>query len=194
MLEGALDMVCMGIALTRRSGEVMYANEYSRKFLVAYSLAAPAPVAEEKNGEYRLQGPLAQIVEDLGITRKLWSTPNGHLLVEILRLRPATNLVGMLGRRGGVMLMMRERGKHQFPTVEHLIELFGLTAAEARTCLTLCQVESARKCACQLNVSLATVRSQLQAAMHKTSTSKQAELLSVVLSVPVCRPDIGEAY
>lgn len=189
MLEGALDLVCMGIALTRRSGEVMYANESSRRFLVAHSLATPAPVAEGKNRQYRLRGHLAKIVQEIDATRTVWSTPNGHLLVEILPLGVATDVLGMLGRRGGAMLMMQERGKHQFPTIKQLKDFFGLTAAEARTCLTLCQVESAEKCADRLNVSVATVRSQLQAAMHKTSTSKQAELLSVVLSVPACRAD-----
>jgi DNA-binding CsgD family transcriptional regulator len=45
-----------------------------------------------------------------------------------------------------------------------------------------------------LNLSLATVRSQLQAAMHKTSTSRQTELLSLILSIPVCRPDHDKAF
>jgi len=89
---------------------------------------------------------------------------------------------------------MQERGKHQPPTLAQLIELFGLTRAEVRTCLTLCQVESAQKCAKQLNVSLATIRSQLQAAMQKTSTAKQAELLSVVLSIPGRRPENDEGF
>lgn len=186
MLEGALDLVCMGIALTRKSGEVMYANESSRRFLVAYSLAISASVTEGVNRQYRLRGHLARIVQEGDDSRRVWSTPDGRLLIEILPV-PTTNILGMLGRRGGAILMMQERGKHQFPTIKQLMGLFGLTAAEARTCLTLCQVESAEKCAHQLHLSLATIRSQVQAAMHKTSTSKQAELLSVVLSVPVCR-------
>ena len=189
MLEGALDRVGMGIAFARNSGEVMYANEYARGFLDTYSLAARPPVAKDQNWHYLLRGGLARIVRDLESAGQIWSTPNGHLLIEIQPLRAEADGSSILGRRGGAMLMMRERGKHQFPTLEQLMDLFGLTHAEARTCLTLCQVESAKKCADQLNVSLATVRSQLQAAMQKTSTSKQAELLSVVLSIPMRRTE-----
>jgi len=193
MLEGALDAVYMGIAFTRKCGEVMYANACSRRFLVSYSLAAQPPVGKEENWQYLLRGRLAQIVRDMGSTRRIWSTPDGNLLIEILPLLAAANCLGVLGRRGGALLLMRERGRHQFPALEQLIDLFGLTPAEARTCLALCQVESAEKCAALLNVSMATIRSQLQAAMQKTSTSKQAELLSVILSVPVCRTEDGAA-
>ena len=187
MLEGALDLVCMGIAFARKSGEVMYANQCARGFMDTYSLATRPPVAGDQNWQYLLRGRLAQIVRDMESTGQIWSTPNGHLLIEIQPLQAETDGSSILGRRGGATLMMQERGKHQFPALEQLMDLFGLTHAEARTCLTLCQVESAQKCADKLNVSLATVRSQLQAAMQKTSTSKQAELLSVVLSIPMRR-------
>lgn len=178
----------MGIAFARKSGEVMYANECARRFLDTYSLAAP-PVAMDQKWHYLLRAGLARIVRDMESAGQIWSTPNGNLLIEIQPLRAEADGSSILGRRGGAMLMMQERGKHQFPALEQLMDLFGLTHAEARTCLTLCQVESAKKCADQLNVSLATVRSQLQAAMQKTSTSKQAELLSVVLSIPMRRTE-----
>lgn len=193
MLAGALDLICMGIAITRKSGEVMYANDYSKKLLATHALAAPIPAAEQRNGQYGLRGGLAEFVKEIGSARQIWSSPNGQLLIEILPLPASADVLGMLGRRGGAMLMMRERGKHPLPAPEHLMALFGFSAAEARTCLALCQVESAEKCASRLNLSLATVRSQLQAAMQKTDTSKQGELLSVILSVPVCRTGNGEA-
>ena len=194
MLEGALDLVCMGIAVTRTSGEIMYANEYCRKLLGDYSLAETTLDPQEQIGQPHLHGSLAQVVRNLGGVRQVWSSTHGHLLVEILPLHAERKVLNLLGRRGGAMLMMRERGKHQFPVLEHLMDLFGLTAAEARTCLMLCQVESAEKCAKQLNLSLATVRSQLQAAMNKTATSRQAELLSLILSIPVCRPDNEQTF
>ena len=189
MLEGALDRVSMGIAFARKSGEVMYANECARRFLDTYSLAARPPVSMDQKWHYLLRGSLSRIVRDMDSAGQIWTTPNGRLLIEIQPLRAEADGSSILGRRGGAMLMMQERGKHQFPALEQLMDLFGLTHAEARTCLTLCQVESAKKCANQLNVSLATVRSQLQAAMQKTSTSKQAELLSIVLSIPMRRTE-----
>jgi len=191
MLEGALDLVCMGVALARTSGEVMYANLSARKFLSTYALAAQSSIVREGGWQCRLRGRLAQIVQNIAGERQIWSSPNGKLIVEILPLLSAADCLNILGRRGGAMLMMRERGIHPLPTPEQLIDLFRLTPAEARTCLTLCQVDSAQKCASAQNVSLSTVRSQLRAAMQKTATSKQAELVSVILSVPVSRSGRG---
>ena len=187
MLEGALDLVCSGIAFARKSGELMYANRYARELLSLYSFVIRDLAADGEGWRYRLCGGLARAVQALGSMRDIWSSPCGKLLVQILPLRTASDGPGILGRRGGAMLMVQERGWHQLPSPAQLTALFGLTAAEARTCLTLCQVDSAQKCAEVLNVSVATVRSQLQSAMQKTMTSKQTELLSVVLSVPVCR-------
>jgi DNA-binding CsgD family transcriptional regulator len=192
MLEGALDMVCLGIVLARRGGEVMYANLSSRQFLADYSLVAPG-TGNGQPGGLRLRGRLGALVKSLGVLSECWSSPNGRLLAEIIPLQQSLDHLGILGRRGGAMLLMQERGNHKLPAPQHLMGLFGLTAAEARTCLMLCQVDSVAQCAEHLNVSLATVRSQVQAAMHKTSTSKQAELISVVLSVPAGRLESGGA-
>ena len=193
MLEGALDLVCTGIAFSRRSGELMYANECARELLSLYSLVVRDVAAAEGSWQHRLRGGLARVVQEIGSVREIWGSPCGKLLIQILPLRVTCDCPSILGRRGGAMLMVQERGWHQLPSPEQLIVLFGLTSAEARTCLTRCQVESAQKCAEALNVSVATVRTQLQAAMQKTMTSKQTELLSVVLSVPVCRSGAGIA-
>jgi len=193
MLEGALDLVCTGIAFSRKSGELMYANECARELLSLYSLVVGYHVMEKGGRQCRLRGGLARVVQEIGSVREIWSSPCGKLLIQILPMRAASDCLSILGRRGGAMLMVQERGWHQLPSPEQLIVLFGLTSAEARTCLVRCQVESAQKCAEALNVSVATVRSQLQAAMQKTMTSKQTELLSVVLSVPMCRSGAGIA-
>lgn len=194
MLEGALDMVCMGIVLARKSGHLMYSNESARYFLEEQSLFETVAVPGRLKGLPRLCGDLAGRVKGLGSTREIWSSRNGRLLVELIPILPTFDKHGMLGRRGGAMLMMQERGKHQYPALGHLMDLFGLTPAEARTCLMLCQVESVEGCARRLNVSPATVRSQLQVAMHKTSTSKQAELLSLILSIPGGRRDSDQEW
>lgn len=191
MLEGALDLVCMGIALSRKSGELMYANRFAGELLRAHGLAEPVGAAADERWQTCLRGGLLRVVRQLGSLCETWSSANGQLLIQILPVRPADPHCHMLGRRGGAMLMMQERGRHQLPTPEQLKVLFGLTAAESRTCLLLCQVDSAQECARQMHVSIATVRSQLQAAMHKTATVKQAELLSVIFSVPVGRPEAG---
>jgi len=77
MLEGALDLVCMGVALARTSGEVMYANLSARKFLSTYALAAQSSIVREGGWQCRLRGRLAQIVQNIAGERQIWSSPNG---------------------------------------------------------------------------------------------------------------------
>jgi DNA-binding CsgD family transcriptional regulator len=58
---------------------------------------------------------------------------------------------------------------------------FKLSKAEARVATLLADGLSPRMIAERLNVSIHTVRSQLQAIFSKTDTSRQAELTSLIL-------------
>lgn len=60
-------------------------------------------------------------------------------------------------------------------------ELFGLTPAEQRLGALLVRGLTPEHCADQLGTSINTVRSQLRALFRKTSTSRQAELVSLLV-------------
>ncbi|NJD25148.1 MAG: hypothetical protein FIB06_07055 [Betaproteobacteria bacterium] len=188
MLEGVLEMVCVGIAVTRNSGHLMYANAAARRYLGESGLLAPARSADRAGERLRLQGRLADRIRLAGAEPAIWSVPERDLLIDIMPLSHEQGKTGVLGRRGGALLVMQERGKAPLTEPQHLASLFGLTPAEARTCLALSRTGSIAHCAQQLNVSPATVRSQLQVAMHKTATTKQAELIALILSIPVVLP------
>jgi len=70
-----------------------------------------------------------------------------------------------------------------------LQQLFGLTPAEVRVALALLDGRSPAEAAAQLGISVQTVRNQLQGLYQKTMTSRQAEL--VVLLLKVCGPRSG---
>ena len=75
---------------------------------------------------------------------------------------------------------------HPLPAAGLTVELrlrrrFRLSKAEARVATLLSDGLAPRMIADRLNVSIHTVRSQLQAIFHKTDTSRQAELTSLIL-------------
>ncbi|WP_150047950.1 helix-turn-helix transcriptional regulator [Methylomonas rhizoryzae] len=77
--------------------------------------------------------------------------------------------------------------QHRVATVRQLMELFGLTAAEARVARALAQGEDVDTYANAEGLKKSTVRSHLKAAMEKTGTNSQRDLLRLVLSVPAVR-------
>ena len=69
---------------------------------------------------------------------------------------------------------------------EVLCKLYGLTKAEARVTQRLVQGRSVEQIASDLAVHRNTVRAHLKQAFQKTGTSRQAELVSLVLTGPAC--------
>ena len=63
-------------------------------------------------------------------------------------------------------------------------ELFGLSAAEARVAERLMLGESPEQVAASLDVKTSTARWHLAALYRKTGTSRQAQLVRLLMSVP----------
>jgi DNA-binding CsgD family transcriptional regulator len=70
----------------------------------------------------------------------------------------------------------------RLPDAARLRTEFGLTKAEARLALRLAQGSSLASAAQAFDVKLSTIRSQLQQVFAKTGTSRQSELVAVLLS------------
>ena len=67
---------------------------------------------------------------------------------------------------------------------EKLVEALGLSAAEARLVSTLCEGGTLTDAAERIDVSLNTAKSQLASAFSKTNTTRQSELLALVVALP----------
>ncbi|MFM9835856.1 MAG: helix-turn-helix transcriptional regulator, partial [Methylophilaceae bacterium] len=87
-------------------------------------------------------------------------------------------------RRRGAILILHESGRIALPSQAQLKSLYGLTQAEARLALKLCEGSTPSECAKNMGVSISTIRSQLRALMEKTNSRRQAELLTKLLSSP----------
>jgi DNA-binding CsgD family transcriptional regulator len=67
---------------------------------------------------------------------------------------------------------------------EILVEALGLSVAEARLVSTLCEGGTLSDAAERIGVSLNTAKSQLASAFSKTNTTRQSELLALVVALP----------
>ncbi len=72
-------------------------------------------------------------------------------------------------------------------TVEQLMQVFGLTPAEARLARAIAHSESLTGYCEQSGIKITTAKTQLRAALDKTGTHNQAELLRIVLAIPAHR-------
>lgn len=86
-----------------------------------------------------------------------------------------------------LVVLIAASPQRRVATVRQLMELFGLTAAEARFARALAQGEAVDAYANAEGLKPSTVRSHLKAALEKTGVGSQKDLLRLVLSVPAVR-------
>jgi len=77
--------------------------------------------------------------------------------------------------------------QRRFATVRQLMELFALSAAEARLTRALCQGNSLEEYASDQGLKQPTVRTQLRSVLAKTGTGRQATLIRLVAGIPAIR-------
>jgi DNA-binding CsgD family transcriptional regulator len=86
-----------------------------------------------------------------------------------------------------VIVLVTENTRQRVATAQQLIDLFRFTPAEARVARALTQGEDIEYYAKAEGLKKTTVRTQLHSAMMKTGSSKQKDLVRLVLSVPAVR-------
>ena len=77
--------------------------------------------------------------------------------------------------------------RRRFATAGQLMELFGLSGAEARLTRALCQGDSVEEYARDQGLKLPTVRTQIRSVFAKTGTERQATLIRLIAGIPVAR-------
>jgi DNA-binding CsgD family transcriptional regulator/PAS domain-containing protein len=113
------------------------------------------------------------------------SRPSGlrplMLRIEPLPLQPELDPTG----RGAVMVLVSDPERRTGPPTTLLTRYFGLTPAEARVATRIAQGKDVVEVAHELGVEPETTRTQLKRIFVKTRTHRQADLVRLVLSVPV---------
>jgi DNA-binding CsgD family transcriptional regulator len=86
-----------------------------------------------------------------------------------------------------VLCVIAAIGARRLATVGQLMELFGLSPAEARLLRALAQGETLDAYARECDLRMSTVKTQLHSLFVKTGTHRQTELVRLVMDVPVVR-------
>ena len=90
------------------------------------------------------------------------------------------------------LLLVEDPDRRDVPPERRLMQMWGLTPAEARAAALLASGLSPREISVQLAVSINTVRSQLQQLFLKTGTSRQGELVHLLTRLGMTVADGSE--
>jgi DNA-binding CsgD family transcriptional regulator/PAS domain-containing protein len=175
-----------GVFLLSEEGKVVFSNRSGMRILErrdALSIADGALHAEDHRINRSLQKLIAAAVTpkraaagsgagSLAIPRK----SGAAYPVSVSRLLPGRSLRDSVA---GVMVI--DPGAGTEPAVELLRNLHDLTAAEADLVSHLVRGHSLEETARARGVTINTVRSQIKQVFHKTGTSRQGELVQLVL-------------
>ena len=106
----------------------------------------------------------------------------GQPLAVLVAPLPAASL-NARGIGAAAVILAREHFNITVVSGSQLMELFGLTGAEARVATELITARSLREVAATLGVSIGTVRTHLHRLFDKTGTRRQAELVRLLMAL-----------
>lgn len=191
MTGDLLDTAATGIAVLDRSGRIIFANHLAREVDRAQDGLALGP------GRPRALRPL----EDAALQRLLQTAARDSDGIEprggAMRLprpsgkrdyaavvAPLPASAGLFGASMPAMtLLITDPDAAPAPDPTPLMQLYGLTPAEVRVAQRLMMGDTPSQAAAALRIGIRTVRDHLTSLYRKTETSRQADLLRLLLAV-----------
>lgn len=186
----ALDRLGYGVLFVERDGRVAHANRRGEGVLalddglcsVAGRLAAQRP-SESRRLAKLIDSAARSATDPLrkpGGTTAV-SRPSGKrpLIVQVCPL--ATRSKPVLGAHGPAVVFVTDPEDERLIPERHLRSVFGLTPREASVASLLAAGHSLAEIGEELGISVSTVRFYLKQVFSKTDTSRQGELVSLVL-------------
>jgi len=147
-------------------------------------LGSPRPALEEKLRQLLIGATRGRDGARTGgaITLYRGGESQPHQLL-VLPLRPDAKLAETWQRPLALLVVVDPKAGASVG-LDKLQALFGFTLAEARVAAALAEGKSVEEFARSTQVSAHTAKAQLKAALEKTGTHRQAELVRAVLSLP----------
>jgi DNA-binding CsgD family transcriptional regulator len=189
-LTAALDMMPTGVVLVGAKGEIVLMNRTAsailarRDGLVATPAGLRAQCVSESNHLERL------IRQGVAAFAGAGFSPAGLLIsrsqqppLQVL-VTPAKNLALDITHAACAVVFITDPAQKERPLQDVLGTFFGLTPAEARVAGMLGGGSSPREIAQRLDVSSNTIKSQLASIYGKTGTSRQAQLVRLLMRLP----------
>ena len=193
--EEALDHLPLGVVLVDAGGKVLFLNRSAEAVVAAADglTVREGMLCAATSTETRALGKLVAEAAASGAGAGAAASPGGAMALS----RPSMSsplpvlVVPLRGRQP--LLADRHPAAAVFVTDpercasipgRRLVELFGLTPAEAQLAVGLLAGKRLEQIAADRGVKLPTVRNQLRAVLAKTATGRQAELVRLLASLP----------
>jgi len=186
-LRNGLDLLSMAALLFDERGQVTHQN------LRAKTLLANNRFARVRDGHFQVADEELSRRLHFEIGSAIQASRGSSLpLHEVMRLprgeqRPLMLMLAPLGSRGAygaALLFVFDPEIVPGPAPERVRQLFSLSEAEAALAIALTRGETLEETATSRGVSLNTIKTQLRSVFAKTGTSRQAELVSLLLASP----------
>jgi DNA-binding CsgD family transcriptional regulator len=113
--------------------------------------------------------------------------PQRRFSLTLKRMQRRPSLEGGGDSAADVLCLVAPLDQRRVATARQLMDLFSLSAAEARLARALANGDSVEEYARDHDLRLPTVRSQLRAVFEKTGTQRQATLVRLIAGIPVVR-------
>ena len=187
VLTAVADRTTSALVVVEEGRRVRFANAAARQALAgasAVSIAGDELTSASARGRRLLEEAIAAAVGHAPVATRL-PAPTGSTepVTFVTPLSPGMGFGPQLQRLALVVVAPRH-AQHLLPSEAALRECFDFTPAECRVARLLCGGSVPKAIARDLGLSVATVRSHLSAALRKTGTARQAELVQLLASFP----------
>jgi DNA-binding CsgD family transcriptional regulator len=180
-LESALDMLDYALLIVDERGRLTYRNRSASMLLRSPTSPFVITGGAVRGRSKIFRGELRSAINQACTQRSVQAVFALHAGLRPLRIVVAP--ICMDGQVGGAIWIV-PRGLPGLPDERTLRTMFGLSPAEARLGLGLLAGSTARECARNAGVGVATIRSQLHSMFAKTGTRRQAELVATLSRIP----------
>ena len=190
-LEVALNQLALGAIVADALGRVVALN-HAAEVILAASDGLALRRGTVAAGRTREETALLRLLSEAthGGTRARGGAlsvprPSGRrpYALEVMPL-PAWSPACSSWQRPLALMLVTDPEKRPAPLGRRLIDLFGLTPAEARLAVELAKGGRLEDIAAKHGVRMPTVRSQLRALLMKTETHRQSELIGLLARLP----------
>lgn len=188
-----LNRLPMGVIMVAAEGNILFMNEKANGFLSTgdgLMITADRKCVATEPSENKA---LSQLLQDT-LSSDTSSRNDGEFALSLTRNNsdsPLTVMIAPLGtgKAGkGAVIFVSDPMEPVEISMDTICRLYSLTPAEGRLALGLTNGRTLDDMAAEWSVSMHTVRSQLRQIFRKTDTSRQSELVKLILTGPAAIP------
>jgi DNA-binding CsgD family transcriptional regulator len=202
----ALDRLSSGVLLLEERGHAIFVNRVAQRTLddrdgltlrsAQFTGGLRKIVASDANGQSRIDDAIRDCLDERALVVAHFSrgvtvrrpSGRGDLALQLAPL-PRGNEYDVDGRRARVIVFLTDPQASAGVTAATLARLYELTAAESRLALALVRGDTLAEAANRNGIAITTARTQLAAVFQKTGTTRQAELVRLLVALAFNRGD-----